>query len=111
MGMPRWNFSDTTESKIRYYSLILTAVIMLYEYFNGDISTQYPAMYMCIFVFPAVYFTNSVQKQYFPLIMDYVQAARLVSIFMALSSFMIWCYTSYVRLSAPAISSHMLYMQ
>ncbi|MDO6775029.1 MULTISPECIES: hypothetical protein [unclassified Shewanella] len=111
MGMPRWNLSDTTENKIRSYSLMLTAAIMLYEYLNGDISTQYPAMYICIFVFPAVYFTNSIQEKYFPLIMEYVQAARLVSIFMTLSSFLIWCYTTYIRLSTPAISSHGLYLQ
>lgn len=111
MGMPRWNFNDVTERKIRIYSLTITALIMFYEYLNGDISTQFPAMYVCIFVFPAVYFTNRIQQKYFPLIMEYVQATRIMSIIMTFCCLIIWCYTTYIRLSAPAMPSHLIYTQ
>ena len=111
MGMPRWKFKDDVERKIRLYSLTLTALIMLYEYFNGDISTQFPAMYICIFIFPAVFFTNQIQTKYFPLITEYVQATRIMSIIMTLCCFAIWSYTTYIRLTVPAMPSNLIYTQ
>ncbi|OBT10558.1 hypothetical protein A9267_06755 [Shewanella sp. UCD-FRSSP16_17] len=109
MGMPRWNLSDTVERKIRLSSLVVTALIIFYELLNGDISTQFPAMYLCVFVFPAVYFTNKTQDKYFPLLKEYVQATRIVAIFMTLASLCVWGYATYLRLSIPPMPSHLIY--
>ncbi|PMG78844.1 hypothetical protein BCU84_00595 [Shewanella sp. 10N.286.51.B7] len=111
MGMPRWNFSDAVETRIRITCLLITVGIMVYEYFNGDSSTQYPAMYICVFIFPAVYFTNRIQTKYFPFMKEYVQATRIAAIIMTLSSFAVWCYATYLRLSIPPIPSHLIFTQ
>ncbi|GIU48048.1 hypothetical protein TUM4249_02310 [Shewanella sp. KT0246] len=111
MGMPRWNFSDTVETRIRITSLLITVCIMVFEYCYGDSSTQYPAMYICVFIFPAVYFTNRIQSKYFPFMKEYVQATRIAAIIMTLSSFGVWCYATYLRLTIPAMPSHLIYTQ
>ncbi|MCC4832258.1 hypothetical protein Q4601_08630 [Shewanella sp. 1_MG-2023] len=111
MGMPRWNFSDAVETRIRITCLLITVGIMVYEYFNGDSSTQYPAMYICVFIFPAVYFTNRIQTKYFPFMKEYVQATRIAAIIMTLSSFAVWCYATYLRLSIPPMPSHLIFTQ
>jgi hypothetical protein len=106
IGLPRWQLSEQTEHKIRIVTLMLTAVIITYEKFYGDSSTQYPAMYLAVFIWPAVYFTNHIQRKYFTYVMEYAQAIRLASVMMSVAFLGIWCITTFNRINT--VISHSL---
>ena len=109
MGLPRWNFSDRTELKIRIVTLTIVGIIIAYEKLYGISYTQYPAMYLCVFALIATFLTNAVQRRYFTYVMEYAQAFRIVAILMTGAFFAIWAFTTYERLTIPAIPSHLIY--
>ncbi|WP_350995890.1 hypothetical protein [Shewanella sp. TB7-MNA-CIBAN-0143] len=109
MGLPRWNFSDNTERKIRIVTLTIVMVILVYEKFYGVSTTQYPAMYLCVFSLIATFMTNAVQRRYFTYVMEYAQAFRIVAILMTCAFFAIWLLTTYERLVEPVTPSHLIY--
>ncbi|ABE54467.1 hypothetical protein Sden_1181 [Shewanella denitrificans OS217] len=110
-GLPRWKLSEQTEHKIRMVALLMTASIITFEKFYGDSSTQYPAMYLAIFIWPAVYFTNKVQRKYFTYVMEYAQAIRLASVMMSLAFLGVWGVTTFNRITLGAISNAHIYSQ
>lgn len=99
IGLPRWQLSEQTEHKIRLVALMFTAVLITYEKFYGDSSTQYPAMYLAVFIWPAVYLTNHIQRKYFTYVMEYAQAIRLASFMMSVAFLGIWCITTFNRIN------------
>lgn len=111
IGLPRGQLTEQTEHKIRIVVLLMTALIITYEKFYGDSSTQYPAMYMSVFIWPAVYFTNHIQQKYFTHVMEYAQAIRLVSIMMSIAFLGIWVITTITRLSQGPIANHFMHSQ
>ncbi|MBB1269148.1 hypothetical protein [Shewanella sp. SR44-3] len=110
-GLPRWELSEQTEHKIRMVALLMTAVIITFEKFYGDSSTQYPAMYLAVFIWPAVYFTNQVQRKYFTYVMEYAQAIRLASVIMSLAFIGVWGVTTVNRITLEALPSAYLHSQ
>ncbi|MGI2168762.1 hypothetical protein ACROAE_00965 [Shewanella sp. MF05960] len=109
MGLPRWNFSDKTERQIRIVILTIVGLIMAYEKCYGVSSTQYPAMYLCVFALIATYMTNKVQRRFFTYVMEYAQAFRIVAMLMTCAFFIIWLLTTYERFTLPATPSHLIY--
>ncbi|GGQ27498.1 hypothetical protein [Shewanella litoralis] len=109
MGLPRWNLSDSAERKLRIVILTIVGLIMAYEKFYGVSSTQYPAMYLCVFALIATFMTNAIQRRYFTYVMEYAQAFRIVAILMTCAFFIIWLFTTYERFTLPATPSHLIY--
>jgi hypothetical protein len=109
MGLPRWNFSDKTERVIRIVTLTIVGFILAYEKLYGSSTTQYAAMYLCVFALVATILTNAVQQRYFTYVMEYAQAFRIVAILMTAAFFIIWLLTTYERLTLPAPPSHLIF--
>lgn len=108
MGLPRWNLSNKAERRFRIIVLTSVTLLLLYEKINGSSSTQYAAMYLCVFSLVGTFLTNAVQQRYFTYVSEYAQAIRIVALLMMLCFLGIWLYITYQELSQPSILMSML---
>ena len=108
MGLPRWRLSDKAERTFRYIVLSIVALILVYEKVYGSSSSQYAAMYLCVFSLVGTYLSNAIQRRYFTYVTEYAQAFRIVALIMMLCFFVIWIYATYERLSSPTFPTNLL---
>ena len=92
MGLPRWNLSKKAERLFRITVLTIVGVILIYEKMYGSSSSQYAAMYLCVFSLIGTLLSNAVQKRYFSSVMEYAQIFRIVSLLMMICFLLIWLF-------------------
>ncbi|QIR15325.1 hypothetical protein [Shewanella aestuarii] len=107
MGLPRWRLSDKAERTFRYIVLSIVGLILVYEKTYGSSSTQYAAMYLCVFSLVGTYLSNAIQRRYFTYVTEYAQAFRIVALIMMLCFFIIWIYTTYERLVLASLPNEL----
>ena len=103
MGLPRWNLSNKAERIFRITVLTIVGLILIYEKIYGSSSTQYAAMYLCVFSLLGTFLSNAVQKRYFTSVMEYAQVFRLVALLMMLCFLIIWIYITLESTSQAAL--------
>lgn len=101
MGLPRWNLSNKAERRFRIIVLTAVALLLLYEKNYGSSSTQYAAMYLCVFSLVGTFLSNAIQQRYFTYVTEYAQAIRLVALLMMLCFIGIWIYVTYQEMGQP----------
>lgn len=95
MGLPRWNLSNKAERRFRIIVLTLVTLLLIYEKSYGSSSTQYAAMYLCVFSLVGTFLSNDIQQRYFTYVTEYAQAFRIVAFLMMFCFLGIWIYITY----------------
>ena len=103
MGLPRWNLSNKNERLFRIIVLTIVSFVLVYEKIYGSSSTQYAAMYLCVFSLVGTFLSNAVQKRYFTSVMEYAQVFRIVALLMMLCFLIIWVYVTIERVSQASL--------